>query len=734
MDAASTSALTRRELLSALALGAIGVGFINFRGCRTKEQEFTKAPSAYAPYWYIDYATDSFIEVKNHLSSPLSILPILTLITGKSIKLDLVQVAPLSTKRVSLKSQAELKFRAETGSGLWGDGSRPNSLIGNAQLIPISPKRATSRDFSAWILIDNPAERLGSVSLFEIPGDGEKNILEGLWWLPYPDTQVYFALQNTFRVGVELKIELFSNGQIIRSSAVELGDSGFRLVNINNLLKPNKPPELGGVRFTYRSKQGQTFPGQIMGRGRLFQEKLGFSTFFMLHESVTNLPNDVVSELQAPAAYFGRLDKLLDKSKAYLHPHLIMRNIADHKVYVQATIHGRDINNKPTELRLKSLLLSPQSTMHVDLEEQRRGNKSNLTDGIAGLRLTHDGAVHDVIAELFNMDEGGKVVYYDAIRNLPSYHPEMHAAISFNLAARNRSFIILKNASDEPQKANVVLDYNDGKRQYTVKLPEIPPQQVEIVDIRRLRDAQIRDENGQVLPPDIEFGGTVVINEPGGIVVSDPTFFGGDEDFDDSGFNPHLTASCAIDASLSGRVPRGLPTITYSLPPVVVDREHRCREIQDCFRNHPARDYASDPPRLPPGEFGEEVRAMDDGVIVAADFGQPARPNDRSPRCSAVIVRKTISGNEILTVYCHVRPLPEIINRLVAGQHPRVRRGDRIGVTDNTGFFNDQPQSHVHIQVLSSRGDAQDTYERVIERMQSQGICKFEVEGCTKRQ
>ncbi|MGH8645949.1 MAG: hypothetical protein ACREX4_16410 [Gammaproteobacteria bacterium] len=43
---------------------------------------------------------------------------------------------------------------------------------------------------------------------------------------------------------------------------------------------------------------------------------------------------------------------------------------------------------------------------------------------------------------------------------------------------------------DTPQQARVILDYAGGKRQCEVKLAEVPPQQLEVIDIRRLRDAR----------------------------------------------------------------------------------------------------------------------------------------------------------------------------------------------------------------------------------------------------
>src|SRR6266566_7228394 len=46
--------------------------------------------SLYAPYWYVDESTESFVEIKNNLSSPLVITPLLNPSSGPPIRLDYV--------------------------------------------------------------------------------------------------------------------------------------------------------------------------------------------------------------------------------------------------------------------------------------------------------------------------------------------------------------------------------------------------------------------------------------------------------------------------------------------------------------------------------------------------------------------------------------------------------------------------------------------------------------------
>jgi hypothetical protein len=160
----------------------------------------------------------------------------------------------------------------------------------------------------------------------------------------------------------------------------------------------------------------------------------------------------------------------------------------------------------------------------INLEHERQASQSSLADGVAGLRLTHGGGPTDIVAELINVSETGSLAFYDRMKNLFFHKASEQVAISFNLEEGHQSFLILKNTTDRPQRPRILLDYSGRKSPYDILVRTIPPQQVEIIDIRHLRDARVPDQNGQTLPPEVSFGGARILSEPGAFVGSDPTF------------------------------------------------------------------------------------------------------------------------------------------------------------------------------------------------------------------
>jgi hypothetical protein len=523
--------------------------------------------SRYAPYWYVDDATDSFLELKSHFQkSSISLLPTLTLLDGQRVKVGPVTVPPLATVRVSLKQQlfasqvsfprSSARTKSSDRTNRWGDGSRPNSLVGAIQLDVISPQAATANDFNGWIRIENHVERLGALSMLENPSSAIGTTLEGLWWAPYPETQVYFALQNTTQSQITVQLTLADEkGRQIKTTSLEVAKLGARLINVRELLSKQLLPQVGSASFGTSAK-----PGAIVARGRLLQEQMRFSASWKLQEAktFTEGPANTQSELHAPAAYFGKLNRLSHRGEAYLHPHLLLKNVSKRQIAVIGVVYGKDQKGLPTKLNIQPLTLGPNDTVHVDLEQARQKSQSTLGDGPAGLQLSYAGAPTDIVAELLSVDTTGQVVFYDDIRSRFLHQATIQSAISFDLSNDNQSFLIIKNTTNEPRKVDIRLDYNEGKDHYDIAMSEIPAQQNAIVDIQDLRDSRVPDVNGRILPPNVTFGGSVIFSEPGAFVISDPTLVYGHTNAagqDPPDGTPFFLPSCGRDLSLSDERP-----------------------------------------------------------------------------------------------------------------------------------------------------------------------------------
>jgi hypothetical protein len=189
---------------------------------------------------------------------------------------------------------------------------------------------------------------------------------------------------------------------------------------------------------------------------------------------------------------------------------------------VAPIVHGRADNGEFLSVKLPTITMPPNALVEMNLQEQITRSGAPLR-GVAGVQVSHDGFATDLVSELINVEEAGRFAWFDATRIVPLHQATKEMVISFSLAPGRQSLIILQNATDRRQSARVVLEYENGTQQYNVKLPEIERHRNFIIDIKRLRDDQVRDVSGKLLPVDLQFGGAVVLHEPGAFVVSDPT-------------------------------------------------------------------------------------------------------------------------------------------------------------------------------------------------------------------
>jgi hypothetical protein len=709
-------------------------------------------------------------------------VPILTLTSDDptTIKLPRITVPPLATTRVSLKSQLHLacpglrvKSAHRRAARRWGDGSRPNSLVGAAQLIPVSDPASqqvsNARSFSAWVFTVDATEGLTLVTPFQVPADAINTVLEGLWWLPYPDTQAYFALQNTSRRSINLRMELFGSGSAgtaLREETFRLGPAASKLVNIGDMLPASQLPDLGGIRFSYRPEiDDKILPGAVVARGMLIQEQLGFSSSLMTHESLGDIPTDTPTELHAPALYFGDIASLVGGSPALLHPQLLLRNIGKADVTVQGTIYGRDCQGVETSLELQPISLPAQSLTHIDLEEQRRVPvtalsplpQCELADGVAGLRLAHNNAATDVIAELINVNPEGNVVFYDAVTNLFLGSVPAYVGISFNLEPgstvkpSHQSFLIVKNVSDEPQEVRILFEYrrNGRTEQYDVMLPDVPAQQTSVVDIKHLRDAQVPDRDGRILPADLLFGGAVIFSRLGALVASNPTFLsalpaspqqgpilllgpaGGNASGAGSCPAPRLLPCCLEGMKTTAHcreclVPpdgAGGGIVEKDYPGNPFGESHPCITVLDC-EHHPLNLTPGDDVSYKGIKKGDNVYAVDDGRVIGVFVGMECK--DKKCDASTVIIYD--DRDQRLTVYEHVT------SGLIAGV--KIVQGDPIGTVDLTG---NTTGPHVHISRLQNKnefetwlsgGTGKDILDLLKKRARDDFTCGFRIPAC----
>lgn len=683
---------------------------------------------SFAQYWYIDDTTDSFVELKNHLGSPLVVVPSIIRPDRDPIELDPVTIQPLATLRLSLKDRLSRLLPPDPPELLrpattrWGDGSRPNSFVGACRLVPIHPRSAGADDFTAWTIIESPAEGILLVHPFKPSSYVTSSILDSVWWRPFPSASVYYALQNLQATALEVQVEVFDEqGRPAYADTLRLAPSGFELLALGDLA-PALDADVGGVRFSLTESRA----GALMARGMLIDESKGFSSPLYLHEYDAALSDDTATELHAVSLLFGDLSRLLPNSRATVHPHLMLRNVTDEPVALNWEIAGKNADGRAARMALPERVLAPRTSVHVDLYVERARAGSNIADGVGSLALSHSAHPMDILAELLNVDETGDLCLYDKVVNLHAYEAADLTVASFSVREDRRTFLVVKNVTDSPQRARILVDYDDGAGTYERSI-EVESGDLAVVDLAQWRDQGVPDRDGARLPSGDLFGGCVIAaDEPGTFIASDPTF----TDL----LRPDPTTGATIGRAASdgfscvaepGGGPGGGGTggggtgggpKSYARSPF---ESAGCRQSKGCTTKHTGRDLY-----FPGIALFDHVVSMEEGTVTGIQLGNP-HCDKPDPDCSpnGVIVRGRDGG---YTVYLHVRPSDD----LKKGQ--KVRPGDVIGWVDDSGYTTGP---HIHVARLRSGfgkthgGDFRDFRQEADDF----DTCEFRIPSCPRR-
>jgi hypothetical protein len=283
----------------------------------------------FAPFWYVDEATDSLIEVKNNLTEEVTVRVFLRTEDGQALTPPELVLAPLGWASISIRSQLPAEVLSGKGapSASWGDGSRPASVVGSAYLLPVGPDHGAGT-VSGWIRIEDPSERLGIVATFEtLTYPVTPTALHSTWWLPFPGCKAYFALQNASVVPLELAVDFVAE-TFSGSTTLALPPLGSTTLDLAQFLGRDRIPHTGGITFRVEhGDPGDVGLNRLVGRGRVVQERIGFATSLRLHEANPAASSSPGGEIHAPVAYFGHLSRLLARSAMVLHPHVLLRNV-----------------------------------------------------------------------------------------------------------------------------------------------------------------------------------------------------------------------------------------------------------------------------------------------------------------------------------------------------------------------------------------------------------------------
>ncbi|MDX1998298.1 MAG: hypothetical protein SF066_11315 [Thermoanaerobaculia bacterium] len=334
-------------------------------------------------------------------------------------------------------------------------------------------------------LMDEARSLIFDEELTETATHFSSSRLEGVWWAPAPTAQLSVALANTSDLPLAVTARLVGIAPSAEPLQVELAPRASRVLGYADFLaRPEATlPRVGGLSLEHSGA-----PGALLVRALIAEPTLGYSDAAEFVDAERALS----STLHGAGLRLGRFAR---RGGASLWPALAVRNLSDRPLVVSGRIPVITSNGDVRSISLPRLRLAAREIREIDLVALLRpvGQRRFVT---AGIELEHDGAPGSLVAKALSRSGDGTQVYrvplVDAQRaNATGIYP-------FRLDQGQNARIYLKNVTAEPRDYTLSLTYPEGT--YVLGLATLDPHESRTIDLTELRDRQIPDLYGRVLP------------------------------------------------------------------------------------------------------------------------------------------------------------------------------------------------------------------------------------------
>ena len=309
--------------------------------------------------------------------------------------------------------------------------------------------------------------------------------LEGVWWLPSHKSEMLLAVSNTSDASLSVSVNIDGvlpkqNGPTVLS----LGPHESRAMQVQDFAGNGRGTlsKIGGISISHSGP-----PGALLARGLIQKPETGFST--VVEFSDPGMAKS--SRLDGAGLRFGRVGGESLTSIA------VARNVGDTPTTLRGRISFTRQDGTMGEVRLPPAQLTAQEAREIDLNGAIRSNGLDEDANAAGVDFEYTTAPGSVIISALNVSESGNQVFrvpmVDAAAVMSST-----GTYPWEISADSSLFVYVKNASDRIQ--HYVLDiYYDGGG-YGLAFQTLAPGETKVVDLRALRDKQIPDQRGRVIP------------------------------------------------------------------------------------------------------------------------------------------------------------------------------------------------------------------------------------------
>jgi hypothetical protein len=316
--------------------------------------------------------------------------------------------------------------------------------------------------------------------------------LEGVWWLPSHKHELHLVLSNTTESPVLTTISV-SSIALKRQETVNLNlmPHETRIIDVRRELvwgNGGALPKAGGISIVHTGPSGA-----ILSRAMIQEPKTGYSSiveFYDPHRAKS-------SELHGSGLRLGKIgdEKLMSVAVA--------RNVGNTDTVVKGRIPYTVNDGSKAAVDLQEIRLAPGETGIIDISEAIEARNIGERVASSGLEFKYTSEPGSVVMAAISASRDSHQVFRVPIID-PKVQRSSTGGYPWMIDGDSSTFIYIKNVTDRPQQYSMQLDFEGGL--YVLGLKTVEAGQTVTLDVRALRDNQVPDLDGEVIPVDAKRG------------------------------------------------------------------------------------------------------------------------------------------------------------------------------------------------------------------------------------
>ncbi len=375
--------------------------------CRTPQQPL-KRQKAVGAFWRTDHAFQASIRISNDLAvAALTVVPVLYMADGTQYTLSAVKIPKRSIATVSI-NEALAAAPPEIASHISTYGSATLRYVWRWQA-------AVSASILSLDLLRSLTYTTRFIAPSAVKASQSKQVVEGLWWLPYSESSSFLSMYNNSDQPLEALLESFDErGRTLGIRQESIQPRSTKVLDITDSPAVRIPKSVGGLRVSYTAEsRALILNGGIEDPARGYSAALPLMSASMAMSSTptAQMPRPLHSSFASVGVMIGKQDPMMGFPRGTtFQPYVFLRNIGNEALTVNPAVNFSQ-DGPPKTVDLPSITLGPSqsSEMHVGRLLHQAG-----VHGIQGqINLTFEvnAGPGSLLATTGSVDQSGNYVF-----------------------------------------------------------------------------------------------------------------------------------------------------------------------------------------------------------------------------------------------------------------------------------------------------------------------------------